>query len=274
MRREGVAQQVGVDAGKPRRAGVALDDLPDGHPFEGAAGAAQEDAPPVPSVRLRQPAAAVVQIGFQRGLGGFAKGNEALLGALAGDCEEAECPVDAFEPEVRGLGGAESRAVEKLEQCPVAQPDGERAWVFGRLGGLDERADLGFGEDFGDFLPLGGALDEFGERILGVALGGEPPAEDAHGGDMARDGGCLEGAFAPEVGEVLDEEARGEGVGGGDGLVGEVVEEVVEIAAVGGKGVGGEAALDAQVVHEPVAGIGEWEWGAHVRTEHRSVRGR
>ena len=91
---------------------------------------------------------------------------------------------------------------------------------------------------------------------------------------MARDGGCLEGAFATEVREVFDEEARGEGVGGGDGLGGEVVEEVAEVAVVGGEGVGGEAALDAQVVHEPVASIGEREWGAHVRTEHRSVRGR
>lgn len=90
---------------------------------------------------------------------------------------------------------------------------------------------------------------------------------------MARDGGCQEGAFAPEVGEVIDQESRGEGVGGGDGLCGEVVEEVAEVSVVGGEGVGGEAALDAQVVHEPVAGIGEGD-GAHVRTEHRSVRGR
>jgi hypothetical protein len=122
-------------------------------------------------------------------------------------------------------------------------------------------------------LPARGALDELGDVLVRLAIGGEEPAEDAHRRDVTRDRRRRQAPDGAQAGEVLDDRARAQLIGPGDAVARQVVEQVAQVAGVGLEGVVGQAALHAEEGHEPIAGVLERRRG-HARRSVIGLRGR
>lgn len=125
-----------------------------------------------------------------------------------------------------------------------------------------------------EFAPSCGLVEEVCGIGGGASLGVEPAGEDLDGGEVAGDGGGFEVSVSLEGGEVCGEGVGGDVGGGGDVGFGEVCEEVAEVSAVGVDGCGGQAALDADVCEEVVAGASELCGDVdHGLSEYRRVVG-
>src|SRR4051794_31995692 len=183
VRRERVAQEVWVDALglEARAAGEAAQDQESACAGEAATLRVQEELRTVPPVEIGTPVSEVASERIDRVP---ADRDDALFVALAGATDEPLFQVDAGAVETDGFAHSEARAVEQLDQCPVAHHSGRRA-----RGGLDQTLGLGGRERAWELAPTAWKLERGGRAVRACPEQDEMPEERAHGGHAPRDRG-------------------------------------------------------------------------------------
>ncbi len=137
VRREGVAEEMRVDAGRvePGPVRELAEDEEGARAGQRATPRVQEELGPVAPVEVGPPEREVAPHGFRRRA---PEGDDPLLSALSHDADDPRVDVDAHPLKAHRLGDAEARAVEELHERAIA----ERA-RRGPRGGVDEALGLG-----------------------------------------------------------------------------------------------------------------------------------
>jgi hypothetical protein len=114
MRREGVAEQVGVDTLRlePGLARETAQDEEGAGAGEGAAARVQEELWSIAAVEMRP---AEREVATRSLCGGAAEGHQALLASLANDADDPVVEVDGALLEADCLGDAQPRSVQELD---------------------------------------------------------------------------------------------------------------------------------------------------------------
>src|SRR5580765_484947 len=186
VRGERMPQQVRVDALRveARTAGEAAQDQKSARAGEGATLCVQEELRAVPLVEIGAP---VREVAAERLDRVAPDRNDALLVALAGATNESLLEVDAGSVETDGFAHAEPRAVEQLDQGPVAHHAGGRAGSR-----LDQPLSLRRRERARELAPPARKLERGGRAVGARAEQDEVLEERAHGGNAPRDRGGRE----------------------------------------------------------------------------------
>src|SRR4029079_16545734 len=155
---------------------------------EGATLCVQEELRPVPLVAIGAP---VREVAAERLDRVAPDRDDALLIALAGATDESLLEVDARAVETDGFAHAEPRAVEQLDQGPVAHHAGGRAGSR-----LDQPLGLRRRERARELAPPSRKLERGGRAVGARAEQDEVLEERAHSGNAPRDGGRAESSTA------------------------------------------------------------------------------